>query len=45
MRAVYDMVKPTRGVIPIHSQRPEAFRELLPDANIRLLTDGEIFTL
>lgn len=45
LRAVYDMVKPTRGVIPIHSQWPEAFQELLPDANIRLLPDGEVFML
>ena len=45
LREVYNTVKPACGVIPIHSEQPEKFQEILPDANVQLLTDGISRTL
>lgn len=45
LRAVYETVKPACGIIPIHSEQPEKFQEILPDANVQLLTDGLSKTL
>lgn len=41
LRAVCETVQPRCGVIPMHSERPEAFTELLPNENVRILKDGE----
>lgn len=45
LREVFNTVKPACGVIPIHSEQPEKFQEILPDANVQLLTDGKTMTL
>ena len=45
LREVYNAVKPACGVFPIHSEQPEKFQEILPDANVQLLTDGKTMTL
>ncbi len=45
LREVYDTVRPRRGVIPIHGEAPERFKELLPGANVLLPRDGEELTL
>lgn len=41
LAALYDMVKPTQGTIPMHSEKPEQLRALLPNANVIMLDDGE----
>jgi ribonuclease J len=38
---LYNTVKPKRGLIPIHSEMPEVFSELLPNEPIVFLADGE----
>ena len=40
-----DVVAPRKGIIPIHSEAPEKFKELFPDYNIVLPVDGEVITL
>ena len=45
LRAVYDTVKLVCGIIPIHSEHPERFQNILPDAKVQLLTDGKTMTL
>ena len=45
LQEVYNAVKPACGVIPIHSEQPEKFQEILLDANVQLLTDGKTMTL
>jgi ribonuclease J len=42
---LYDTVKPKHGLIPIHSDTPEAFQTLIPNGNIIMLNDGEKFEL
>lgn len=41
LRAVCETVHPHCGVIPMHTERPEAFAELFPGENVRVLKDGE----
>ncbi len=41
LRAVVEAVQPRCGVIPMHTERPEAFTELFPNVNTILLKDGE----
>jgi ribonuclease J len=43
LRAVFDIVKPKRGIIPIHTEAPEKFKDLFTGHNIILLKDGQIF--
>ncbi|NLG10872.1 MAG: hypothetical protein GX562_05030 [Coriobacteriaceae bacterium] len=43
--SLYNTVKPKRGLIPMHSQRPEGFLELMPEASIIMLGDGEILEI
>lgn len=45
LKLVYDTVKPRKGIIPIHSEAPEVFQDLFPDANVVLPADGEIIEL
>jgi ribonuclease J len=45
LRRLYETVKPKRGLIPIHTDAPDLFRELVPEGNIILLQDGEEFGL
>ncbi|MBD5149011.1 MAG: hypothetical protein HDT18_01225 [Oscillibacter sp.] len=45
LKAVCDTVKPARGVIPIHSQKPEEFSSLGLNTPTIFLTDGEVVAL
>jgi len=40
---LFDTVKPKCGIIPIHTEAPEKFKELFPWHNIILLQDGHVF--
>jgi len=40
---LFDTIKPKCGIIPIHTEAPEIFRELFADYNIILLQDGQVF--
>lgn len=40
-----DVLAPRKGIIPIHSEAPERFKELFPDYNVVCLVDGEELTL
>ena len=40
---LFDTVKPKCGIIPIHTEAPEKFKELFIDYNIILIQDGQIF--
>jgi ribonuclease J len=42
---LYETVNPKIGLIPIHGDEPERFRELLPDGKIIILKDGEAFAV
>lgn len=44
LREICQLVNP-RGIIPIHGERPEAFRELLPGTHVVCLEDGECLSL
>jgi len=44
LKAVFETVKPKHGIIPIHTENPEKFKELFPEQNIISLQDGEVFT-
>ena len=42
IREVYDIVQPHKGVIPIHSEAPEKFEEILPiGAKVERLKDKD----
>ncbi|MBO4915221.1 MAG: hypothetical protein J5449_08455 [Oscillospiraceae bacterium] len=45
IKAVCETVRPRCGVIPMHSECPEAFKELFPGKNVILLKDGELLEL
>jgi mRNA degradation ribonuclease J1/J2 len=45
LRKLYETVKPTRGLIPIHSSAPERFEKIIPNGNIIFLDDGKPFEL
>jgi ribonuclease J len=40
---LFDTVKPKYGIIPIHTEAPEKFKELFKGHNIILLQDGIVF--
>jgi ribonuclease J len=40
---LFDTVKPKCGIIPIHTEAPDKFKELFTRHNIILLQDGKIF--
>ena len=42
LKEVFDTVKPKRGIIPIHTEAPEKFRDLFPEHSIISLQDGEV---
>jgi ribonuclease J len=42
---LYRTVNPKEGLIPIHSDAPEAFRTLIPEGNIIILQDKEVLPL
>lgn len=41
IKAVYDIVSPRIGVIPMHTEKPDAFALIFPGANIKLPEDNE----
>ena len=41
LREVFEIVKPKRGIIPIHTENPEKFQTLYDKQTIILLEDGE----
>jgi Predicted hydrolase of the metallo-beta-lactamase superfamily len=43
LRMVFETVKPNCGIIPIHTETPEKFRELFNEQTILSLQDGEVF--
>ena len=45
IQKLYYTVKPECGLIPIHTDAPEMFMELIPDGTFILLDDGETFCL
>ena len=45
LRTVCRTVTPQRGIIPIHGEAPEAFRDLVPEAKVLCLEDGETLPL
>jgi len=45
LRMMWEGVCPRKRVIPIHGERLEAFRELLPEARLLLLRDGDFAEL
>jgi ribonuclease J len=45
IKKLYETIKPKHGLIPIHTDAPKMFAELIPDGNVLLLNDGEAFCL
>jgi ribonuclease J len=45
LKKLYETVKPNIGLIPIHGEAPERFRELLPDGNVIVAEDGETIAI
>jgi ribonuclease J len=43
LNKLFNTVKPKCGIIPIHTEAPEKFKDLFPGQNIILLDDGQIF--
>jgi len=43
LATLFDTVKPKYGIIPIHTEAPEKFRELFIGHNIILVQDGFVF--
>jgi ribonuclease J len=44
LKAVFETVKPKHGIIPMHTENPEKFKELFPKQNIISLQNGELLT-
>lgn len=42
---LFETVKPKHGLIPIHTDAPEKFKEIIPSEKIIFLSDGESFEL
>jgi ribonuclease J len=40
---LFDIVKPKHGIIPIHTEAPEKFKDLFVGYNIILLQDGNVY--
>ena len=40
LKTLAETLKP-KTLIPIHTQSPEAFKDLLPDINVKVLSDNE----
>lgn len=45
IKAVCRIISPRRGIIPIHGDTPEAFRALIPGAQVVCLEDGQTIEL
>jgi mRNA degradation ribonuclease J1/J2 len=44
LKSVFETVNPKYGIIPIHTENPEKFKESFPEQHIISLQDGEKFT-
>jgi ribonuclease J len=44
LRKLFDIINPKCGVIPIHTDAPEKFHDIVPENMLYLLRDGEIFS-
>ena len=42
LKEIFHAVKPKKGLIPFHSEKPEGFISIIGEANVILLADGEI---
>jgi len=42
LKEIYDIVKPKKGLIPMHSEKPEVFKSIVGEENVILLDDGEV---
>ncbi len=45
LKRVYECVNPKRGLIPIHTEAPEVFREFVQEDRLVLLNDGDVFSI
>jgi ribonuclease J len=45
LQKVCALTSPRRGVVPIHTEHPELFQEILPDAKVAPLSDGQSIDL
>ena len=45
IRLVYDTVKPKKGLVPMHTETPEAFRKIIPKEKIIIIEDGEALSI
>lgn len=43
LKTVFDTVKPKRGIIPMHTEAPDKFKELFHEKTILSLRDGDVF--
>jgi len=43
LKAVFETVNPKCGIIPIHTEAPDKFKELFHEQNIISLQDGDVF--
>jgi len=41
IKKLYEAVNPKQGLIPIHTDSPEMFKELIPNGIVILLDDGK----
>ena len=41
LRQIMDILRPRKGILPIHTEAPQRFRELFPQYHVSLLSDGE----
>lgn len=45
LRQIADVVNPKKGIVPIHSEVPERFKEIFPSYHVEMLADGQELTL
>ncbi|MDR1705018.1 MAG: MBL fold metallo-hydrolase [Clostridiales bacterium] len=45
IKRLYELVRPKRGLIPIHTDAPQRFAEIVPESKLVLLNDGEVLNL
>jgi mRNA degradation ribonuclease J1/J2 len=45
IKKLYEAINPKCGFIPIHTDAPENFRDIVPENMLHLLRDGEIFSV
>ena len=45
LREVMEVLRPRKGIIPIHTEAPNKFQDLFPQHHVYLLSDGEVISL